>query len=97
MIPHDAYGEFLKPRLAELLRASGLDVSYERAAGDSMFYRDRTGRVRQGELDRWRPRYGLRATARTVARRGYSQTISLSANPKAAASSPPGRRLSKVG
>lgn len=33
-----------KPRLADLLRTLRLDVDYERGAGDSLYYRDETGR-----------------------------------------------------
>jgi acetylornithine/succinyldiaminopimelate/putrescine aminotransferase/predicted amino acid dehydrogenase len=38
-----AYGESLKPGVAEVLRAVGLDVVYERAEGDRLFYRDDRG------------------------------------------------------
>jgi len=40
----EAFAEFLKPRLMELLRAIGLDVVYERAEGDTLHYRDANGR-----------------------------------------------------
>jgi len=36
----EAYGEYLKPRVAEVLRAVGLDVAYERAEGDHLYYRE---------------------------------------------------------
>jgi acetylornithine/succinyldiaminopimelate/putrescine aminotransferase len=38
-----SYGRFLKPRVAEMLEAVGLDVAYERAEGDYLFYRDASG------------------------------------------------------
>jgi acetylornithine/succinyldiaminopimelate/putrescine aminotransferase/predicted amino acid dehydrogenase len=34
----------LKPRLAQLLQAIGLDIVYERGAGDHLYYRDGVGR-----------------------------------------------------
>lgn len=37
------YGEFVKPRLVELLRAVGLDVTYHRAEGDYLWFRDARG------------------------------------------------------
>lgn len=37
------YGTFLKPRVAEVLRAVGLDVSYERADGDQLYFRNGAG------------------------------------------------------
>lgn len=39
-----AYAEHVKPQLAAMLRAVALDVSYTRAAGSSLFYRDEAGR-----------------------------------------------------
>jgi acetylornithine/succinyldiaminopimelate/putrescine aminotransferase/predicted amino acid dehydrogenase len=38
-----AYGEFVKPRVAELLRAVELDVIYHRGEGDYLWYRDADG------------------------------------------------------
>ncbi len=38
------YASHVKPRAAKLLRALGLDVAYCRAAGDSLFYLDESGR-----------------------------------------------------
>lgn len=37
------YEHHVKPQLARLLRAAGLDVSYTRAAGNSLFHRDEHG------------------------------------------------------
>lgn len=42
-----AYGGALKPRVAQMLRAVGLDVTYERAQGDYLWYRDAGGELRQ--------------------------------------------------
>src|SRR5215471_2428228 len=36
----EAFAHYLKPRLMELLSAIGLDVVYERAAGDHLVYRE---------------------------------------------------------
>ncbi|UXI69106.1 aminotransferase class III-fold pyridoxal phosphate-dependent enzyme [Tahibacter amnicola] len=41
------YGQYVKPRLAKVLRAIGLDVRYERAQGDYMYYRDASGAERR--------------------------------------------------
>ncbi len=38
-----AYARFLKPRVAEVLDAVGLDRAYSRAEGDYLFYRDAAG------------------------------------------------------
>jgi acetylornithine/succinyldiaminopimelate/putrescine aminotransferase/predicted amino acid dehydrogenase len=42
-----AYGGALKPRVAQMLRAVGLDVTYERAQGDYLWYRDAAGQLCQ--------------------------------------------------
>ena len=39
-----AYAHHVKPQLAALLRTVALDVSYTRAAGSSLYYRDASGR-----------------------------------------------------
>lgn len=38
------YGQFVKPRLAQVLKALGQDVAYCRAEGDTLFYRDEADR-----------------------------------------------------
>lgn len=41
------YERFVKPRLAKTLRAIGLDVSFERAVGNYIYYRDEQGEERE--------------------------------------------------
>lgn len=43
----DNYGHYVKPKAAKVLRAIGLDVSYERAAGNYLYYRDSQGQEQQ--------------------------------------------------
>lgn len=38
-----AFGEFVRPRVYEYLRAAGLDVVYHRGIGDSLFYKNASG------------------------------------------------------
>ncbi len=40
----EAFAEFLRPRLMELLEGIALDVVYERAEGDRLYYKDARGR-----------------------------------------------------
>ena len=44
---HDSYGRFVKPRLAGVLEAVGLDLHYTRAEGDWLYHRDADGRERR--------------------------------------------------
>jgi acetylornithine/succinyldiaminopimelate/putrescine aminotransferase/predicted amino acid dehydrogenase len=39
----EAFARYVRPRLMERLKAIGLDVEYERAQGDSLYYRDPAG------------------------------------------------------
>lgn len=41
------YEQYVKPKLAKTLRAIGLDVRYERAAGNYIYYRDEDGSERE--------------------------------------------------
>jgi acetylornithine/succinyldiaminopimelate/putrescine aminotransferase/predicted amino acid dehydrogenase len=39
----DDFARYVRPKLMERLRAIGLDVAYERAAGDALYFRDERG------------------------------------------------------
>ena len=47
MVGHAAYHTHLKPYVAKLLTAIGLDVTYHRGEGDWLYYRDDRGRERR--------------------------------------------------
>ncbi|HSC79091.1 MAG TPA: aminotransferase class III-fold pyridoxal phosphate-dependent enzyme [Chitinolyticbacter sp.] len=43
----EQYSQYVKPKLAQVLRAIGLDVCYERAQGNYLYYRDGAGQERE--------------------------------------------------